>query len=151
MATPTLTALPGHVTMPATMAHPTITISASSNPVPPAIPPSAYVPPPSSPPHYGTPLNAGPVAVMPNLAAPSTAAPNAAAQSSEASAATIGINALVNALVTFAHASLSAMEMVHYAEPPTGTIQTLPGKLIITQSQSAHREIADLLKQLEEE
>ena len=34
---------------------------------------------------------------------------------------------------------------------PTGSIQTLPGKLIITQSQAAHREIAELLEQLSEE
>jgi hypothetical protein len=41
--------------------------------------------------------------------------------------------------------------MVHYAEPPTGSIQILGDKLIITQSQAAHREIAELLKQLAEE
>ena len=60
-------------------------------------------------------------------------------------------HALVNGLVTVANASLSALEMAHYADLPTGTIQTLPGKLVITQSQAAHREIADLLKQLSEE
>jgi hypothetical protein len=58
------------------------------------------------------------------------------------------LTALVNGLVTMAQASLSAMEMIHFSDPPTGTIQTLPGKLIITQSQIAHREIADLLNQL---
>jgi hypothetical protein len=57
-------------------------------------------------------------------------------------------NAIVNGLVAFAHTTLSAIEMFHYAEPPSGTIQTLPGKLIIRQSQAAHREIADLLEQL---
>jgi hypothetical protein len=60
-------------------------------------------------------------------------------------------NAVVNGLVTFAHAGLSALEMMHYAEPPTATIQTLPGRLIVTQSQAAHREIAELLRQLAEE
>jgi hypothetical protein len=51
----------------------------------------------------------------------------------------------------FVDAAISAMEMAHYAETPTGTIQVLPGKLVITQSQSAHREIADLLEQLADE
>jgi hypothetical protein len=64
-------------------------------------------------------------------------------------AAMVG-NAIVNGLVAFAHTTLSALEMFHYAEPPSGTIQTLPGKLIIRQSQAAHREIADLLEQLAE-
>ena len=60
-------------------------------------------------------------------------------------------NAVVNSVVTLAHTTLTALEIAHYADPPTGSIQTLPGKLIITQSQAAHREIADLLKQLGEE
>jgi hypothetical protein len=59
--------------------------------------------------------------------------------------------ALVNGAVTFLHSTLTALEIAHYADPPTGSIQVLPGKLIITQSQAAHREIADLLKQLEDE
>lgn len=60
-------------------------------------------------------------------------------------------NAISNGLVTLAQATLSALEMVHFAEPPTGSIQVLGNKLIITQSQTAHREIANLLKQLAEE
>ena len=60
-------------------------------------------------------------------------------------------NSVVNGLVTFAHATLTTLEIVHYADPPTGSIQTLPGRLVITQSQAAHREIAELLQQLEEE
>lgn len=56
--------------------------------------------------------------------------------------------ALTNGLITLAQSTLLALEMVHYAEPPTATIQTLGHKLIITQSQTAHREIAELLKQL---
>lgn len=59
--------------------------------------------------------------------------------------------AITNGLVTFAQTTLLALEMVHYAEPPTATIQTLGHKLIITQSQTAHREIAELLKQLADE
>jgi hypothetical protein len=60
-------------------------------------------------------------------------------------------NATVNGLVTFAQATVLGLEMVHHADFPTGTIVSLPGKLIVTQSQAAHREIADLLKQLSEE
>ncbi|HZZ73897.1 MAG TPA: hypothetical protein VFE24_16715 [Pirellulales bacterium] len=60
-------------------------------------------------------------------------------------------NGLVNGTVTFAHATLTTLEIFHYGEPPTGSIQCLSGRLIITQSQAAHREIADLLQQLSEE
>jgi len=60
-------------------------------------------------------------------------------------------DAIVNGLVTFVQASITTVEIMHYADPPTGTIQTVPGKLIITQSQAAHREIAELLKELSEE
>jgi hypothetical protein len=60
-------------------------------------------------------------------------------------------NAIANGLVTVAQATLSAAEIIHYAEPPTGSIQVLGSRLIITQSQAAHREIADLLAQLAEE
>ena len=60
-------------------------------------------------------------------------------------------NATVNGLVTLAHATVLSLEMVHHADFPTGTIFTLPGKLIVTQSQAAHREIADLLKQLSDD
>lgn len=59
--------------------------------------------------------------------------------------------AVTNGLVTLAHSTLLVMEMMHYAEPPTATIQTLGNKLIVTQSQAAHREIAELLKQLSDE
>jgi hypothetical protein len=60
-------------------------------------------------------------------------------------------NATVNGLITLAHATVLSLEMVHHADFPTGTIFTLPGKLIVTQSQATHREIADLLKQLSED
>jgi hypothetical protein len=118
----------------------------------------AYMPPPPTQSSAGVQpaLTLQPYLAFPSISisspsTPSNCVPTSAAQSADANATALGINALVNALETFAHASLSAVEMVHFAEPPTGTIQTLPGKLIITQSQAAHREIADLLKQLEEE
>lgn len=79
------------------------------------------------------------------------AAEKAEKRSDEALAAAMLGNAMVNGLVTFVEATLSSIEMFHHAEPPTGTIQTLPGKLVIMQSQAAHREIAELLKQLAEE
>jgi hypothetical protein len=72
-------------------------------------------------------------------------------QSDELKAAAMMGNAAVNGLVTFIQATLASLEMFHYAEPPTATIQTLEGKLVITQSQTAHREIAELLEQLAEE
>jgi len=72
-------------------------------------------------------------------------------QTDETKAAAMVGNAMVNGLVTFLQATLASLEMFHYAEPPTATVQTLPGKLVITQSQTAHREIAQLLEQLAEE
>ncbi len=60
-------------------------------------------------------------------------------------------DATVHGLVTLAHATVLSLEMVHHADFPTGTIFTLPGKLIVTQSQATHREIVDLLKQLSED
>jgi hypothetical protein len=80
-----------------------------------------------------------------------TDAKKPAAEMSDAEQAEMLGNAVVNGLVTFAHTTLTALEIAHYADPPTGAIQSLPGKLIITQSQAAHREIADLLKQLGDE
>jgi hypothetical protein len=65
-------------------------------------------------------------------------------------AAMVG-KAVASGLVTLAQASLSAAEVVHYADPPTGSIRVLGDKLVITQSQAAHREIAELLKQLSDE
>jgi hypothetical protein len=71
--------------------------------------------------------------------------------SEEAQEAAMLGSAVANSIVTLAHASLTTLEVVHYADPPTGSIRVLPGKLIITQSQAAHREIAELLKQLSDE
>ncbi len=50
--------------------------------------------------------------------------------------------------IAAAHAVVNTTEMVHFADPPTATVQVLPGMLIISQSQSAHKEIADLLEQI---
>jgi hypothetical protein len=45
---------------------------------------------------------------------------------------------------------VAALEIVHYGDPPTGVIEVLPGTLVITQSQGAHREIEQLLNALRE-
>ncbi|HEY2146848.1 MAG TPA: hypothetical protein VGH32_02855, partial [Pirellulales bacterium] len=91
-------------------------------------------------------------AAKPNTPAPATGTSTASDSESLTAqeAAQLG-DALVNGLVTFMQASITTVEIMHYADPPTGTIQTVPGKLIITQSQAAHREIAELLKELAEE
>jgi hypothetical protein len=43
---------------------------------------------------------------------------------------------------------VNTFEIVHYGDPPTAVMEVLPGVLVITQSQGAHREIAELLEQL---
>ena len=55
---------------------------------------------------------------------------------------------LSSGTIAFAHALINTTEMLHYADPPTATIEVLPGMLVISQSQGAHREIADLLEQI---
>lgn len=55
---------------------------------------------------------------------------------------------LSSGTVAAAHAVISGTEILHYADPPTAVIETLPGMLVITQSQGAHREIEDLIDQL---
>ena len=52
--------------------------------------------------------------------------------------------------VAAVHSIVAALEIVHYGDPPTGVIESLPGLLIITQSQAAHREIRELLSELAE-
>jgi hypothetical protein len=79
------------------------------------------------------------------------AKPASEAGSSDAAQLTEDASTVIDVLTAFAQAAVSAVEIVHYADPPTGTIQTLPGKLVITQSQAAHREIAELLKELGED
>lgn len=64
-------------------------------------------------------------------------------------AAGLGQFAIHGAATVF-QGSVSAIEMIHHADPPTGVIESLPGMLVITQSQAAHREIADFLEQLQE-
>ncbi len=44
--------------------------------------------------------------------------------------------------------AVASLQVVYHADPPTGVIEVLPGMLIVSQSQGAHREIADLLEQL---
>lgn len=44
--------------------------------------------------------------------------------------------------------AVSSIQVIYHADPPTGVIEVLPGMLVISQSQGAHREIADLLEQL---
>jgi hypothetical protein len=93
-------------------------------------------------------------AAKPNTASPTTTTGAETASDSDSLSAQDAVqlgDALVNGLVTFVHASITTVEIMHYADPPTGIIQTVPGKLIITQSQAAHREIAELLKELAEE
>jgi hypothetical protein len=48
------------------------------------------------------------------------------------------------------HSVVAALEIVHHGDPPTGVIESIPGFLVITQSQGAHREIGELLDQLTE-
>lgn len=55
---------------------------------------------------------------------------------------------LSSGTIATAHAMISGAEMMHHADPPTADIETLPGMLIITQSQGAHKEIDDLITQL---
>lgn len=129
-------------------------------------PPPGVVPQPASPAYPSTGAAAYAPAVAPGCPDSSACASTcqttgphaitAAIQPSDAgslSAQDVAIlgDALVNGLVTFVHTTITALEIAHYADPPTGTIQTLPGKLVITQSQAAHREIEELLKQLAEE
>ncbi|MEI8379615.1 MAG: hypothetical protein WCJ09_05775 [Planctomycetota bacterium] len=45
--------------------------------------------------------------------------------------------------------SISVIQVIYHADPPSGIVEVLPGLLIISQSQGAHREIADLLEQLQ--
>ncbi len=102
----------------------------------------------------GEPLNASAASSeSKSLSQPTVNQPRAASDAKSATAEPTAADdaAIIDGLVTIVQGCISAVEIAHFAEPPTGTIQTLPGKLIITQSQAAHREIADLLKQLDEE
>lgn len=45
-------------------------------------------------------------------------------------------------------ATVTSIQVIYHSDPPTGVVEVLPGMLIISQSQGAHREIADLLEQL---
>jgi hypothetical protein len=45
-------------------------------------------------------------------------------------------------------ALVNTVEIVHHGDPPTAVMEVLPGVLVITQSQGAHREISALLEEL---
>ena len=57
---------------------------------------------------------------------------------------------LAGGAVATVQSIVAALEIVHHGDPPTGVIESLPGILIITQSQAAHREIKELLDELSE-
>jgi thiol-disulfide isomerase/thioredoxin len=79
------------------------------------------------------------------------ACPTGTASTDPLSQAAAGVGQLaIHGAATLFQGGLSALEMVHHGDPPTAVIETLPGMLIITQSQAAHREIADFLEQLQE-
>jgi hypothetical protein len=62
------------------------------------------------------------------------------------------INALGSFLssgsIALIQTAISALQVAHHAEPPTASIEVLPGMLVVMQSQAAHREIADLIDQI---
>ncbi len=78
--------------------------------------------------------------------APVVPAPAGKDATDEAVAATGQL--LAGGAVATVQSIVAALEIVHHGDPPTGVIETLPGMLIVTQSQGAHREIADLLEEL---
>jgi hypothetical protein len=55
---------------------------------------------------------------------------------------------LTGGAIAAVEALVNTAEIVHYGDPPTGVMEVLPGVLVITQSQAAHREIAALLEEL---
>ncbi|HVJ87590.1 MAG TPA: hypothetical protein VM452_18160, partial [Caulifigura sp.] len=55
---------------------------------------------------------------------------------------------LTGGAIAAVDAIVNTLEIVHYGDPPTGVMEVLPGMLVITQSQGAHREIAELLEEL---
>lgn len=128
----------------------TLPANAIPNQVPGAAPTASPTIPSPTPPTISVPGVFSVAPAQPDVAPPHSVTATATVQP-DAAATTMALSTLVNALEVVAHAALSGVEMMHYADPPTGTIQTLPGKLVITQSQAAHREIADLMKQLEDE
>lgn len=50
--------------------------------------------------------------------------------------------------VATAHTLVNTAEMLHFADPPTATIEVLPGMLVISQSRGAHVEIKELIEQI---
>jgi len=81
---------------------------------------------------------------------PQTPSPLPQQQSAEISAeelANFG-QLLTGGAIAAVESIVNAVEIVHYGDPPTGVMEVLPGVLVITQSQGAHREIAELLDEL---
>lgn len=101
--------------------------------------------------YYSTAIQmAGGVAPQP-VANGAAACPAGTASNEALSQAAAGVGQLaIHGAATLFQGGLSALEMVHHGDPPTAVIESLPGMLIITQSQAAHREIADFLEQLQE-
>jgi hypothetical protein len=56
---------------------------------------------------------------------------------------------LAGSAVAAVDSIVAALEIIHHGDPPTGVIEVLPGMLVITQSQAAHREIEELLHALQ--
>jgi len=101
----------------------------------------------------GIKLNSLPIGASPDgtvqPAGGTSASPGAASEiTDEAVAATAQL--LAGGAVATVQSIVAALEIVHHGDPPTGVIEALPGMLIVTQSQGAHREIADLLEELRE-
>jgi hypothetical protein len=88
------------------------------------------------------------LALSEGAAAPQPAAALPAA--SEAAVAATG-QLLAGGAVAALDTVVAALEIVHHGDPPTGVIEVLPGALVITQSQAAHREIEELLDALRAE
>ncbi|QDT57413.1 hypothetical protein Pan44_54820 [Caulifigura coniformis] len=90
----------------------------------------------------GATLSVGPVVVPP------TAIPVKPPELTAEDLAGVG-QLLTGGAIAALEAVVNAVEIVHYGDPPTGVMEVLPGVLVITQSQSAHREIAALLEDLQ--
>jgi len=90
----------------------------------------------------GAAISVGPVVVPP------TAIPQAPPEMSAEDLAGVG-QLLTGGAIAALEAVVNAIEIVHYGDPPTGVMEVLPGVLVITQSQGAHREIAALLEELQ--
>jgi hypothetical protein len=85
--------------------------------------------------------------VTPPSPLPQQSAPISPEPINPAELAAIG-QLLAGGAIAAVESIVNAFEIVHYGDPPTGVMEVLPGVLVITQSQRAHREIAELLEEL---